>query len=186
MSDLLHVLNVVLEDGQAPSGAVEYASGIVRQLEDAQQRIQDLQHQLDAANKRICGELALMLRRALPGLNVGVGKEGCKVGYRSKHLILQPDPKRGIWNVKSGDPRFARRFMNRRGSKTVLGSMEPLASAIVQHFREYYKTLGEDIIGTGIVLVEGHRGTITDLAEWYEQHTPKKRLNSRSSRRAIG
>lgn len=189
MSDLLQHIDIIFEDVELSShNSVSIASDLVKQLEMTQQRIFELQNQLTIAQNKMCGELALNIRRRMPGLNVGVGRDGCKIGYRSKHLILQPDVKRGIWNVKSGDGSFARRFLSRHSSKTIITpNFDNLINALVKHFTEHYKSLGEDIVGTGIILVEGKRETIVGLSQWYQQQQAQPRkINSRSSKRVIG
>lgn len=188
MSGLLQNIDIIFEDVDLPShNSVSMASDIVKQLEVTQQRVYELQNQLVIAQNKMCGELALNLRRRMPGLNVAVGRDGCKIGYRSKHLVLQPDVKRGIWNVKSGDGSFARRFLSRHSSKTIITpDFENLINALVRHFTEHYKSLGEDIIGTGVILIEGKRGTLVGLSQWYRQQQPPKRINSRLVKRAEG
>lgn len=186
MIDLLKNIDVIFEDEVVNSSeSIRVATDLVRQLEMTQQRIHELQNQLIIAQNKICGELALKLRRIMPSLNIGVGREGCKIGYRSKSLILQPDVKKGIWNIRSSDSRFSHRFLSRHSSKTVINpNLDSLINSIIKHFTEHYKTLGEDITGTGVVLVEDKLGTIVDLANWYKNLDNKStKLNSRSARK---
>lgn len=186
MQNMSQILDVILEEPSNSYNIVDIAGQIVRQLEDTQRRILELQNQLLIAKNRMCGELALSIRRRMPGLNIGVSRDGCKVGYRTKHMILNPDPGSGIWKIKSGDNRFARKFLRLFGTSTVISQdINPLADNIISFFRDHYKTLGEDIDGTGIVFVEDKRGTITDLAVWYESQEigKNKHINSRSMRK---
>lgn len=188
MRNMLQILDTILEESPSQYKVADIASQIVHQLEATQRRILELQNQLLIARNRMCGELALSIRRKMPGLNIGVNRDGCKVGYRTKHMIFNPDPGSGIWKVKSGDNRFARKFLRLFGTSTVISQdTDGLANNIVLFFRDHYKTLGENIEdGTGVVFVEDKRGSILDLAKWYELqivNEDRYHINSRSTRK---
>ena len=163
--NIADMLDIILEDGSPTNESVNAAISIVQEIEDAKRTIHSLESKLDILRSKMCAELGLAIRKQMPAMNISVNREGCKVGYKTKHLLLQPDPQKRLWIVKSKDPRFSRRFMSRHSSKTVLSrSYEQLIDAILTHFREHYKTLGEEIEGTGIILVESKVSNLSGLA----------------------
>lgn len=184
MSDLSQTLDIILEEESPPEyNATASANEIAKQLEIAQRKVIELQNKLSIAHNKMCAELALDVRRKMPGLNVSVDRGNCKIGYRMKHLVLRPDSRSGIWKIKSSDDRFAKRFMKYYGTNTAISpSLDSLVDAIITYFKEHYKSLGEDIIGTGVILIEGRKSSITNLVVWHESQTTKRRLNSRLSR----
>lgn len=183
MSNLSETIDVILEDASLDSSdTVSSANELAKQLEIVQQQVYELQNRLTIFQRRLCGELALNLRRRMPSFNIAISNNGCKVGYKSQFLLLQPNIRRGVWDIKPNS-RFTRKFLNRHSSKTVISSsLDTLVNVIVQYFTEHFKTLGEDIIGNGLVMLEEKRVTIVDLMQWYKQQEYSKKLNSRMSR----
>lgn len=179
-------LSLVLEEpaGQNP---LESAMEIVRKLDSVKQEVLDLQHQLGSLKQVMNGDLALGVRRHMPGLNVGVDPMGCKIGYRSKNLVFDPDIEKGIWIVTGDDDRFTKRFSKMFGPRTrLVPDIGDMVEAIVGHFGGHYKTLGEEIIGTGVVFVEGKRTTLAGLAQWRNTPVlPRKRLNTRLTEQVL-
>lgn len=189
MIDLWKSLNIILEDTPSPDGwhPLDSALDLVRQLQDAQQLVADIQHKLSSLRTRMAGDLALAIRRTKPGLNVAVDKNGCKVGYKTKYLQFIPEVEQGIWRVVSPNRRFLREFMqaNRRACLLV-PDMSILIGAIAEYFSAYYRTLGEEVLGTGILMVEERQATLLDLAKWRNEaadHEPVRPMNTRLSRR---
>lgn len=172
-------LDVILEESQNPWRPLQDAMELVRKLDMAKQYVADLQHQLLSMKNKINADLALHIRRKMPALNVGLDKNGsCKVGYKSKSLLFTPDIEKGIWSVQSSDHRFLNKFQKMRRRDLIIGSeITPLIEAVIAYFTGHYKSLGEDIVGVGIILVEGKIGTLSDLVKWKEGHTIP--LNSR-------
>lgn len=181
-------LDVVLEE-QSDLSSLSAATDVVRRLTDARQQVSDLEYELDNLRHRLSAELALGLRRRMPALNIALDRNGCKIGYRKKHLVLNPELERGIWSVRSPDSRFLRGFANNFRQYTVLSpDLQPLIEALVAFFTNHYKTLGEELTGTGVVLIDGYEGSLIDLAEWRNEFVRKGafgngRLNSRATRR---
>lgn len=160
-----NLLDVIFEDVQNTASA--RAIELVKKLEDAEQYIRTIRHQLSIIENKMSSELAIHVRKTIPGLHVAVGRYGCKIGYRTKQLVLKPDPKRGQWKVSSSDKYFANKFKRRYASKTFLHEdIQPLVSAVVEHFTNYYKSLGEDIVGTGVIIIESDRSTFGQLMSW--------------------
>lgn len=176
-------LDFILEESQNPWQPLQHAMELVRKLDIAKQMVSDLQHRLMSMKNKINAELALTIRRRMPALNVGLDKTGsCKVGYKTKNLVFSPDIEKGIWCVQSPDNRFLSRFQKGKRHDLVIGSeITPLIDAIVAYFTEHYKSLGEDIVGVGTILIEGRIGTLSDLVQWREGRIEKP-LNSRATR----
>lgn len=182
MGNFAQTLETVLVESEPVSANLAAtAKTIVGALDAARLKVRELEQQLDIVHRRLSAELALTVRRLIPSLNVGLNKNGCKIGYKTKHLLFVPDVSRGVWNVKSSDPQFASTFFRHNSTRTVLSSeLSQLAEAIALFFRNHYKSLGEDIIGTGVVMVDDERGTLSDLVIWRQKQL--RPLNSRLGR----
>jgi hypothetical protein len=184
MLNFAKTLESVLVEHDSSGGldAVGAAKAIVTALQVAKQKVHDLEHQLATVHQRLSAELALAVRKIQPGLNVGVNRDGTKVGYKTKHLLLVPDTQRGVWNVKSADPRFAKTFFRHYTPQTVItNGVDELAQAIVLYFVNHYRSLSEDISGTGVVFVEDRHTTLGGLVAWRDKY--KSPLNSRATQR---
>jgi len=176
-------LSLVLEDRPPSHSPLDAAMEIVQSIDLLKQRLVDFRHKLEAIKQRMNADLALGVRRNHPGLNVAVEPTGCRVGYRSKSLHFDPDVEKGIWVVNGDDPRFVGRFKKLHGRSTVLlPDIGDLVSAITDYFTGHYKSLGEDIIGTGVVLIEGKRASLRELVG-YGEFQPVRKLNTRLARR---
>lgn len=189
MHDLQRHLDLILEDGPPSDGwhPLDDAMNLARQLQDAQQQVADIQHKLASIKTRMAGDLALALRRHKPGLNVAVDRTSCKVGYKTKYLQFTPEAELGVWRVTGPNRRFLREFLqaNRRAT-LLMPDLSVLVTAIADYFTNYYRTLGEEVEGTGIVMVEDRRATLLELAEWrlaVSEEEPVRRLNTRLSRK---
>jgi hypothetical protein len=181
MSSILRNIDAIFEDNTSlGANPMERASSISQELAATQKKLADLQNQLESIQQELHGSLALAVRRLKPGLNVGVNQDGCKIGFKTKFLLLSPDVENGIWKVNSKDKRFANVFARKAGRALALGDdLSLLTRALVGYFTQHYKSLGEDISGTGLVVVENKMSTLIKLAEWHKQHKPQRRLNSR-------
>lgn len=189
MIDLSRSLDIILEEEPSENGwhPLEAATGLVQQLQDAQQTVADIQHKLSNLKTRMSGDLALALRRAKPGLNVAVDKNSCKVGYKTKLLQFWPDVESGMWKVTGPNRRFLREFQQANRRATLLTpDLSVLVDAISNYFANYYRTLGETIEGTGVIFIEERKTTLLELASWRLNTTQlDRRLNSRLSRREV-
>ena len=176
-------LSLVLEERPQTQSPLDAASEILSSMDSLKQQLIDLQHKLGVIKQRMGADLALSVRRHHPGLNVAVDQNGCKVGYRSKSLYFDPDVEKGVWAVNSSDERFSGRFNRQYGKSTVLSpDIGNLESAITDYFSGHYKSLGEDIVGDGVVLIEGRRASLGELTS-YGEFQPTKKLNTRLARR---
>jgi len=186
MSVFSRNLNSLFEDtlGDNP---LDVARELESKLEAARQEVSNLENQLKIVTQRLNGDLALGIRRGNPALNVGVNSDGCKVGYKTKFLLLNPDVERGVWTVKSPCNRFLGQFTKHFSPYTVLNSdMKDMIDSILGHFTGHYKSLGEELEGNGVVMVEGKKATLLELAHWRDNKGgPRRPLNSRLARRTI-
>lgn len=172
----LNVLDIILEDYPPDAASHPYTSAneLVSQLRDARQQVLDIEHRLSSIKNRMSSDLALSIRKLQPGLNVAVDKNGCKVGYKTKILTFNPDVESGMWRAISPNRRFLREFLNSHRRATLMVSdTSILASSIVSYFSTYYRTLHEDITGTGVLLVEDKRASLTELVHWGKPLKPR-------------
>jgi hypothetical protein len=142
MKDFEKTLNEQLDGlpitGEAQS-KISLAQEIARELEDAKERVSELERDLRNAIEDYNVELAKALRRRLPQLGINLNDGRCSASYCSTNLSCKPDLGNKTW-VFDSNP-HGRRFSRKYG--TVLGlsdSIDPLADAIVQYFGRY-KTL---------------------------------------------
>lgn len=190
MVDLQRNLDVILEENQLEGWhPLDSAMDLARQLQDAQQHVADIQHKLTSIKTRMAGDLALAIRRQKPSLNVAVDKNGCKVGYKTKYLHFIPEVEQGIWKVISPNRRFLREFLQANRRITLLTpDLDALVNAISNYFTNYYRTLGEAVEGTGVLMLEDRKCSLLELADWRNQvtqHEPIRRLNTRRSRMGV-
>lgn len=189
MSILGRSLDVLFEE-QDPRGAnpVEKARDLRNRLSAARQEVENLENQLKIVTQRLNGDLALGIRRQHPALNVGVCGDGCKVGYKTKQFMINPDVEKGVWTVSSPDTRFLNQYTKNYAQHTLLDpQIEDFIRSIMLHFSNHFKTLGEEVEGTGIIIVEGKKSTLLDLARWRNERGGIDRpIMSRSVRRQLG
>jgi len=160
-------LEILLEDENHTAPKMQQAAQLVQRLDTAKQLVVTIKHQLMQLRNQINAELAMQIRRTMPALHVGLDHGMCKVGYKTKSLLLTPDLERGIWTVKSPDGRFATKFHRSYIRDMLIGpDTEQLISAIVKHFTDHFKTIGEDLIGNGLLLIEGKHSQLADLVKY--------------------
>lgn len=157
-------LNLILQDTKK-TGNLDNAYEVYRSIDKAKQNLLKLQHEFNSIKKRINCELAVDVRKCHPGLNVSVNRKGCKVGYKNKNMCFDPDMAKGVWIISGSDPNFVRRFKRRHVKDTLLSQdFGPLADLISSFFVNHYKSLGEDIVGSGAVLLEDKAVNLVDIA----------------------
>lgn len=155
-----------VETTQIDVDAYRAATDVATDLEQARRRVSDLERQLLYAIDRLCGGLAVGVRKHQPGLNVGLEGGRCRIGYKTKQLTVAPDLSKRMWVVQSTDPRFARRFLRGHRTHTTLNNdLMPLAKAVADFFTGHYLSLGEAIEGRGLILLGGHHVSLGDLVD---------------------
>lgn len=153
------------------------AADITLEIETTRRKLEDLERQLSHAVDRLCGGLALGVRQFRPGLSVGIDRGMCKVGYRSKYLTFKPDLVTRTWIVSGSDPAFARRFSKQFGVR-MTNALEDTAKAIAEYFGAHYRSLGEEIVGNGVLILDGINVKSTTLIERI-RNNQKSFLNGR-------
>ena len=178
--DLHKSLSIILDD-TSNNHQYDNVSELVQKLQNARQQVFDIEHKIATIKHKMNSDLALNVRRTQPGLNVAVDKNGCKVGYKTKLLYFTPDIENEIWKVTSPYRRFLREFLNSYRRATLINNdLSMLVTAIVSYFISYYRTLNEEINGTGLLMIENKRGTLLELIQW--RSSIKKPLKSRLGR----
>lgn len=163
----VEALDIILEDDDQTASKMQQAAELVQRLETAKRIVVNIKHQLIQLRSQINAELAMQIRRTMPSLHVGLDHGMCKIGYKTKSLLLTPDLERGIWNVKSSDPKFASKFTKSHIRQLLIGNnTDELIHALVKHFNDHFKTLGEDLIGNGKLLIEGKSCQLSDLVQY--------------------
>lgn len=157
-------LNLLLQDSK-PTGNLDNAYEVYRSIDKAKQNLLKMQHELNSIKKRINCELAVGVRKRHPALNVAVNRKGCKVGYKNKNMCFDPDMSKGIWVITGSDPNFINRFKRKNVKNTLLSQeYDNLADLISSFFINHYKSLGEEIKGSGAILLEDKSVHLTDMA----------------------
>lgn len=107
-----------------------------QELQDAKDRVAELQMNLRHAIEEYNVELAKSLRKRLPQLTVNLSDGRCSAGYRSTNLSCKPDLEKQMW-VFDGNP-HGRRFMRQNGHALNLSNqIDPLVNAMVKYFGRY-------------------------------------------------
>lgn len=172
--NFIDTLDIILEDDNQAASKMKQASELVGRLDMAKQLVVNIKHKLLILRNQINAELAMQIRRTMPALHVGLDHGMCKVGYKTKSLLLTPDLERGIWNVKSPDSKFASKFQKVNIRDMLIGQdTNALINAIVNYFTEHFKTLGEDITGNGVLLIEGKRSQLSDLVKYKDSNNTR-------------
>lgn len=166
-------LDVLLEDALAvdkPVDASDPASKMMSmyaELDDIRKNLAAKEREYKNAMDGLNAHLAMAIRRTKPGLNIALEGSGCKIGYRSKYITLTPNPSIDSWEISA--PAKLQGFVNgikrfNAGKLALTSDVNELAKGISEYFSIHYKSLGEDIQGTGVILKEGKRLTSLSLA----------------------
>lgn len=124
------------------------------ELNNLKQALKELENKYLAEVGGLNMSLAGEIRKFKPALTVKLGRDGVGVSYHrsnARSVMLRPDVKSGCWSV--GDSPFERQFSKHYGENLRMG-LESIGRSIADHFTKTYKTLGEDIVGEGSMIVE--------------------------------
>lgn len=169
MTDLNKHLDLILED--VIDSPLDIAVDIQSEVKECEYQLELSKRRLSMAIDRINGDLAMSIRKVQPGLHIVLDKNGCKVGYKSKSLIFSPDLTTKYWNVNGQDPRFLRKFQKRYGEIALRRNISKITKCIVTFFNEYYKSLHEDIVGVGNIIINDKKTTMMELSNWRISNT---------------
>jgi hypothetical protein len=143
MQDFDKILNEQLDtlplSGNA-QGKLDHIHEITKELEDAKDRVAELEMSLRHAMEEYNIELAKALRKRIPQVGINLGNGRCSASYKSTSLSCRPDLNAKSWVF---DPnQHGRRFSRNNGTALGLSNtIEPLADAIVAYLNGRYKTL---------------------------------------------
>lgn len=163
LQDRLALLEEILSPEQA-GDVVGAAQEAHTALETAQREVQRAKTDLSKAIAKICGGMALAIRMTRPGLNIRLEKDSCTIGYYARAITISPDIIHGQWRITSLVAKLVTNFMRRKPPLELSSDFTPLAQSVAEFFTNFYRSLGENIEGTGQILVEGRQGTFSDLA----------------------
>ena len=139
MKDFEKTLNEQLDSlpvsGEAQS-KLDLVNEITKELENAKERVQELEMNLRHAMEEYNVELARALRKRLPQVGVSLDNGRCTASYRSTNLSCRPDLNSKSWVFEPNQ--HGRRFSRNHGTVLGLsGTIDPLADAIAQYFGRY-------------------------------------------------
>lgn len=124
---------------QVQESLLDLAAQLRDQISDLKIKITDSEKQLSHIIEQLNANLGIAIRKRQPKLSIGHHNGKCSCGYKSRDLICTPDFEKKIWVV---DGRLGRGF--KRTCPKALGlstDVDPLADAIVDYFRRYFRSL---------------------------------------------
>lgn len=159
-------LEILLEyDEIAVGSAFQQASQLAQDITSTKQHLRQLNAQLYKSIDWLCGELALAVRHRQSSLYVAVDRSGCKIGYKKKSLSFYPDIEHNVWVVTSSDSKFLTLFQRAYSLRMSLSRpLNEIADDINAFFREYYRSLQEDLAGEGNIIIDQTAMTLRQFA----------------------
>ena len=113
------------------------------QITQLEEQIAELKQQLLHESEALTGDLAIAIRKALPGLSVALNGGRCSVSHLSNNLVFNPNFSSGVWEVEPNNS--GRRFVRHHGHALRLHhDVNDLASNIINFFRKRYKRLNNE------------------------------------------
>lgn len=114
---------------------------IAKELDDARERVQELEMNLRHAMEEYNVELAKALRKRIPKVGVNLSNGRCSASYKSTNLSCRPDLESKSWVFEPNQ--HGRRFSRRHGTVLNLDNdVDLLADAIATYLNGRYKSLG--------------------------------------------
>jgi len=139
MKEFGDALNEQLDSFNGPGdakGKYDLIIELSKELQDAKDRVTELEMHVRHATEEYNIELAKGLRKRLPQLMVNLGDGRMSAGYRSTNLSCKPDLEKAMW-VFDGN-QHGRRFMRNNGHALNLSNqVDPLVDAMVKYFSRY-------------------------------------------------
>jgi hypothetical protein len=115
--------------------ARELLSSIGKMKQDMEQAELQLAHILEELNSALGREV----RKLEPKMRIGLHNGTCSCGYHSRDLVCRPDIQKGTWIITG---RLGNNLKRSFPETLRLGhDVTPLASAIMNSFKKYYRTL---------------------------------------------
>jgi hypothetical protein len=136
------VLNEAIEDEVSPpepTGPYTDLRGLLMQMKDAQQNVNDLQTQIDHLIEQLTSSLGLEIRKRHPQIAVSFKGGKCQAGHPrfGKHVSLRPDLENEEW---SADGPLSDKVRSEFGHVLKMSDdIIPLAHALADAMKKEYK-----------------------------------------------
>lgn len=134
-------------------------------LENATREVGRSKIELQKSIAKINGNLAMAVRLEVPGLNINLERDCCTVGYYARAITFRPNIQAGVWDTNSPSAKLLTSFLKLKPPLALVHDASPLAVIIGRFFALHYRSLGEDIIGTGKIFIEGKLSGLPDLVK---------------------
>lgn len=164
MNDRLAVLEDILNDSIDTN--YTQLNELYQQLADAQQEVIKIRNRLHRGISVLNGQLAVQVRNRQPSLEIKLNPESCVIGYYSRALEFTPSLRTGLWAVESPDAKLRKKFIATNPPLALSGSISELATSIAVFFARFYRSLGEELVGTGAIIIEGKNRSFGELANF--------------------
>tara|TARA_R100001244_G_scaffold25113_2_gene25382 strand:+ start:50540 stop:50974 length:435 start_codon:yes stop_codon:yes gene_type:complete len=138
------VLNEELEslpDGSEVRSKLDVVLNIQRDIQDAREKIEQLDGELYRALEDYNFALGAALRKRLPKVGVDFANGKCSTRYKSANLSCRPDVKSQSWVFEPNQ--HGRRFSKKNAHLLSLSDeVAPLVDAMVGYLTNRYRSLG--------------------------------------------
>ena len=140
------VLDEQLESVGTESDRIARVNQIREQIGQLEIQITELKTQLSQESEGLNGDLAVAIRKMMPGLSVSLDGGRCNIRHMSNNLTFKPDYEKAMWQV---EPNISgRRFNKHHGhSMNLKHDVGPLADNVGSFFRKRYKRLNSEGVG---------------------------------------
>ncbi len=137
------VLDEQLDSIDQEQGRIIRISQINEQIVQLENQIHELRKQAQDEMEGFVGDLAVSVRKSLPGIGVSLNGGRCNVNHMSHNLSLRPDVGSVTWNVEPN--KAGKRFSKHHGNSLNLSNdVGPLANGISSFFKKRYKRLNTE------------------------------------------
>lgn len=144
MKSFREVLNEAIaptQPEQQKANLLQDAYAILDELNQTQERLNDISFRMNGVIEQINAALASEIRQIQPKLPISLNGGRCCVGYRSSNLSMKPDLSKKQWAFDTSN-KCGRHFVRDHSHLTHMGDIQPLAKAIVGFFNGRYRSLG--------------------------------------------
>lgn len=118
---------------------VNVASELLDNISQLEKSVEDAKLKVSHILEELTSSLGREIRKIQPKMNISLKNGACGCGYHSRDISCKPDLSRKVW-VVSG--RLGNGFKRTYPEVLKLSSdMRPIAQAIVEYFKKYYRSL---------------------------------------------
>jgi len=136
-------LNEQIDDGSAAKDLLQIAQEISHEITEMEMKLKNSKVRLNEITERLNSMLGGEIRRIHPKMEVMLKGGNCTCGYRSKDLSCRPNLQTGRWEIGG---RLGRNFLTNYPQMAKLSTdVSPLAKTIIDFFKKYYRSLGDQI-----------------------------------------